>query len=132
MEKNVLAILISALLVLVVFAIGVGGFTGFAVLPTTSNDRAEVVEYVKQTEEFERFKSMVLEEPELAETYLCYPPYSADKCKIISNNIEKLGWTEDYYWYLSFSGKRWMGRTVDAEFWINADTGVVVRSHVDR
>jgi len=104
--------------------------TGYIVLPANVQEQESVIEYVKQTQEFKDFKAISVVEPKLEKIYLCSYPYNAEVCKIIENKMEKFGWERTYYWYLKFSGKRWLGREASAEFLVKGNDGVIVYSHI--
>lgn len=127
-------IIVAMILIIVLIGISLIGqkasITGYVILPANIQGQEEVVDYVKQTEQFKNFEAKLIEEPNLEKIYLCSYPYDAELCQIIEDNIKRFGWEKTYYWYLRFSGKKWLGKEIQAEFLIRGDNGVIVQSHV--
>ena len=132
MHRTVL-VSVALLLVLSTFLYLQGGITGYIILPADVQGRGIVIDYLKQTPQFNTLEKNIIGEPQIENTYLCsIGNYDAKICKDlkIKEKIEKFGWDKTHYWYASFSGALWENQRLYNEFLVRGSDGVIMDYHI--
>jgi len=135
--NKLLIIAVSMLLIVATYGIiNKAVMTGYIILPSNIQDSGEVLDYLRETPEYKDFRHMSVTEPELTKIFLCSKGnYNSEPCKNIgmSGKMDRFGWKDTYYWYVSFDGMdKVYSKSILVEFLIRGDDGLVVDKHFTR